>query len=256
MEKVAKKRGPGSLHDRIAGTIRAKIMAGKLKPGDRIPVERELMARYRCSRMTVNKAISGLVAMALIERRKKAGSFVARPRIHFAALTIPDIRQEIESRGAIYTFKLLSRESRRPKSMDPELMSVPPTASILFMTCLHLADESVFALEERYINLRAVPEASGTDFSTVPPGTWLLTHVPWTEAEHRISATSAGGLSRQLGVKKDVPCLILECKTWRGADTVTYVRHTFPRSDFDLIARFGSPGDTHGVDGAPRQTRR
>jgi len=256
MEKVDKKRRSGSLHDRIAGTIRARIMAGELKPGDRIPVEHELMAKYRCSRMTVNKAISALVAMALIERRKKAGSFVARPRIHFAALTIPNIREEIESRGATYTFKLLSRESRRPKSMDPELMSVPPAASILFMKCLHLAGQSVFALEERYINLHAVPEASSTDFSAVPPGTWLLTHVPWTEAEHRISATSAGDLSRQLGVKKTVPCLVLERKTWRGADTVTYVRHIFPRSDFDLIARFGSPSATPAAEGELRQMRR
>ena len=37
----------------------------------------------------------------------------------------------------------------------------------------------------------AVPDAAKQDFSIVPPSTWLVDHVPWTEAEHRISAGNA-----------------------------------------------------------------
>jgi GntR family histidine utilization transcriptional repressor len=37
------------------------------------------MARYRCSRMTVSKALSELAQADLIERRRKAGTFVRRP---------------------------------------------------------------------------------------------------------------------------------------------------------------------------------
>ena len=58
---------------------RARILSGEWPPGHRIPFEHELTARYRCSRMTVSKALGDLVAAGLIERRRRAGSFVRRP---------------------------------------------------------------------------------------------------------------------------------------------------------------------------------
>ena len=41
--------------------------------------------------------------------------------------------------------------------------------------------------EDRLINVQAVPDALKQDFATTPPDTWLVGHVPWTEAEHRIT---------------------------------------------------------------------
>jgi GntR family histidine utilization transcriptional repressor len=45
----------------------------------------------------------------LITRQRRAGSFVAQPKIHMAALAIPDIREEVLSRGFEYDSRLLSR---------------------------------------------------------------------------------------------------------------------------------------------------
>jgi DNA-binding transcriptional MocR family regulator len=47
---------PAPLHERIRAEIEGAILEGKLRPGDRIPKETELMAEYGCARMTVNKA--------------------------------------------------------------------------------------------------------------------------------------------------------------------------------------------------------
>jgi GntR family transcriptional regulator, histidine utilization repressor len=46
--------------------------------------------------------------------------------------------------------------------------------------------------------LRLVPAAESTDFKLVPPGTWPLQNVPWTEAEHAIHARNVTRLSRLL----------------------------------------------------------
>jgi GntR family histidine utilization transcriptional repressor len=121
-----------------------------------------------------------------------------------------------------------------------DTMQVGRKDRILALRCLHIADRRVFAVEDRLINLAVVPDAEKADFSQTPPGTWLLQHVPWTEAEHKISAAPAAALAPSLGVGPETACLILERRTWRSGTSITYVKQTFPGSDFDLTARFMS----------------
>ncbi len=64
--------GKPTLYKQIRLDIERRILTGEWPPGHRIPFEHELMARYRCSRMTVSKALSELAQADLIERRRKA----------------------------------------------------------------------------------------------------------------------------------------------------------------------------------------
>jgi GntR family histidine utilization transcriptional repressor len=241
---AAKKRAAAvevPLHQKIRGDIEGRIMAGALRPGDRIPFEHQLMQSYGCSRMTVNKALSGLAAAGLITRQRRAGSFVAQPKIHMAALAIPDIREEVISRGFEYDLRLIARRVIDGQRVSQERMRVPNGSRVLSLRCIHLADGQPFALEDRLINLAAVPAALEVDFEQVPPGTWLLQHVPWTEAEHRIGAINAGALAELLEVDAGTACLFLERKTWRGSESITHVRSVFAGANFDLTARFLAP---------------
>ena len=53
-----------------------------------------------------------------------------------------------------------------------------------------------------------MPEAAEVDFAIEPPGSWLLSHVPWTEAEHRITAFNAGGKELvALGISAGAACM-------------------------------------------------
>src|SRR5690606_20913635 len=93
-------------------------------------------------------------------------------------------------------------------------------------------------------NLEAVPEAETVDFARTTPGSWLLGHVPWTEAEHRISAANVSRATAvALAIEPTTACLVLARRTWRGADRITHVRLTFPGDAYDLVARFApQPG--------------
>jgi GntR family histidine utilization transcriptional repressor len=216
-------------------------MAGALRPGDRIPFEHQLMQSYGCSRMTVSKALSGLAAAGLIKRQRRAGSFVAQPKIHMAALAIPDIREEVVRRGFEYGLRLVSRRVINGQRVAQDRMRVPNGSKVLSLRCIHLADDEPFALEDRLINLAAVPAALEVDFGEVPPGTWLLQHVPWTEAEHRIGAINADEVAELLEVAPSTACLFLERRTWRGSESITHVRSVFAGANFDLTARFLAP---------------
>lgn len=239
-----------TLHKRIRADISDKILSGAWPPGHRIPFEHELMAAYGCSRMTVNKALSPLAESGLIQRRRRAGSFVSRPKIHSVVLDIPDIQTEITGRGEPYGYELLSRRVRVASPRDSAEVALACRGRLLALRCLHRANGRPFALEERLISLQSVPTAEQVDFSAVSPGGWLLTYVAWTEAEHRISATNVPRATAHiLGIEPTAACLALDRRTWRGGEQITHVRLVFPGEAYDLVARF-APSQSAGPGGA------
>jgi len=65
------------LYQQIKGLILQSLQAGEWKPGDAIPSEMDLAARFRVSQGTVRKAIDELAAENLVVRRQGKGTFVA-----------------------------------------------------------------------------------------------------------------------------------------------------------------------------------
>lgn len=57
--------------------LRSDIGARKLQPGERLPTEQELVARFQVSRTVVREAIASLRAEGLVITRQGAGAFVA-----------------------------------------------------------------------------------------------------------------------------------------------------------------------------------
>ncbi|WP_307535834.1 GntR family transcriptional regulator [Paenibacillus sp. W4I10] len=65
------------LYQQIQDYIRKFIASENMKPGDRIPTEKELMDRFNVSKITVVNALTGLANEKLIARVPGKGSFVA-----------------------------------------------------------------------------------------------------------------------------------------------------------------------------------
>lgn len=239
-------RNATTLNQRIRRDLEHQILSGAWAPGFRIPYEHELMAQYGCSRMTVNKVLTALAESGMIERRRRAGSFVARqsPHLEQVALEIPDIALQVSAMGLRYGYRLLQRELRGPHAHDEGEIALAASAQVLALRCLHLADERPLALEHRLISPVGVPEAGAVDFSRTAPGSWLLQNVSWTRAQHRISAWGADAATAQLlDVKPGTACLVIERHTWRGEQAITRVRQIFLGDAWDLVARF-APGNS------------
>jgi GntR family histidine utilization transcriptional repressor len=228
-----------SLHQRILSDIREKILSGAWAPGHRIPFEHELTAEYKCSRMTVNKALSQLAKAGLIERRRRSGSFVRQPQSQAAVLELHDIRIEVEALGLPYRYERLGRAKRRSTAEDRASLGLSAPGQVLWLEGLHFAGERPFALEQRLINLSAVAEADEEGFLEIAPGPWLIGRVPWSEAEHRIRAIAADKhLADMLDIDANAPCLVVERRTWSAEHPVTHVRFIYPAESHTLVARF------------------
>jgi GntR family transcriptional regulator len=93
--------GPGAspafspLYQQIKGLITQGLQAGEWLPGQAIPSELELAARFRVSQGTVRKAIDALADDNLVVRRQGKGTFVAthgeqQTQFRFLRLTSDD----------------------------------------------------------------------------------------------------------------------------------------------------------------------
>jgi len=231
--------GDGPVWLQIRRALAQPILNGAWPPGTRIPAELDLTAHFQTSRMTVNKAVQSLAAEGLLQRRRKVGTVVAERAQERPVFEIWNTVDLVSRAGAAYDYRLLERQVVRDDAAKRALLNVGHSTRLLWLRCVHLADGKPFQLEERLVNVDAAPGIIGHPLETVAPGPWLLAHVPWTEAQHTISACEAGeSEAAALGLKVGAACLVVERRTWNGDVPVTLARLWHPGAQHRLIGRF------------------
>lgn len=238
-------RAPQHLYQRIKEQVLHEVREGRLKPGDPVPGDAELAERFGCARMTAHRALRELAEDGVIERRRRSGSRVARRSGRTALFDIPRIDLEVEATGASYRYQLLQRSKKRPDTLARERLELESGRTALWLRCLHFADVVPFQLEHRWINLDAAPEAAEQGFRDVGPNRWLLEHVPWSRAEHRISAELASQeAAEMLDVEPSAALLVLERRTFQAGRVVTWSRLVHPGDSYTLRSAITAPGAT------------
>jgi GntR family transcriptional repressor for pyruvate dehydrogenase complex len=66
----------GSTAEVVLGRIRRMIESGELKPGDRLPAERDLAQRFGMSRPSLRAALHSLAGMGLVQFRHGSGTYI------------------------------------------------------------------------------------------------------------------------------------------------------------------------------------
>lgn len=228
---------------RIKSDFLARIRSGELKPGSSIPGDAEVAELFGCARQTAHRALRELADEGVIERRRRAGSRVALRTSQTARFEISRIDREIEATGAEYRYELLDRQAGSWTSLARERLAASRETPVLHLLCLHFANDVPFQLEERWIRLDTVPSAARQSFAEVGPNAWLLEHVPWSDAEHQVSAISASAsVARRLRIDAGSPLLLLERRTWLDPQQpVTYVRLSHPGDFYHLRSRASQP---------------
>ena len=105
----ARRRSISRLQDVLRGAIESRHCC---KPQEALPAERDLATEFAVSRITVRKALDGLVADGLLTRRQGAGTFVAgRVEKQFSKLT--SFSEDMAARGRMPHSEWLTQDRRR-----------------------------------------------------------------------------------------------------------------------------------------------
>jgi GntR family transcriptional regulator, transcriptional repressor for pyruvate dehydrogenase complex len=89
-------------------TIKQMILSGELRPGDRLPPEKELSERLRLSRNSMREAVKALEAMKVLDVRRGDGTFVTslEPDLLSEALSfIVEVQQDEDSLLEIFAVR-------------------------------------------------------------------------------------------------------------------------------------------------------
>lgn len=69
------------IYEEIVEQIRGLVTSGELKPGDRLPSERDLAERLQVSRASVREALSALEILGLLDTRSGEGTYIRQVNI-------------------------------------------------------------------------------------------------------------------------------------------------------------------------------
>ena len=212
----------------VRDEVLRRIHARDWKPGELIPNEADLAIEFGCARTTMNRALRSVAETGLLDRRRKAGTRVAVQPVAKATLDIAVMRLEVEDRGQNYSYQLISRSLVVPPDEISQVMKSHTDEKLLHVHALHLADDKPYALEDRWLNLRVVPDARTQSFQTVSANEWLLRNTPYTHGEIEFSATAATPTTASLLACSDQSALFtIDRVTWDKQNAVTKVQLLF-----------------------------
>lgn len=95
------------LPSQIAGFVRNQIVKGELKPGDRLPTEREMAGDHGVSRAVIREAVAKLIHEGLVISRQGVGAFVASPDNATALVLDPQSFAQPEDFQQLYELRLV-----------------------------------------------------------------------------------------------------------------------------------------------------
>jgi len=144
------------LYQQLQRALREAIERRVLAPNDALPPERDIAADLRVSRITVRKALDGLVEEGLLVRRQGSGNFVAsRIEKNFAKLT--SFSEDMRSRGLKPRSVWLNRAQGAVTPEEALTLRLGPGAPVYRFHRLRFADETPMCLEFATVVGTALP---------------------------------------------------------------------------------------------------
>lgn len=137
------------VYKRIQDSIRTRIEAAELHPGDPVASERELARLHKVSLMTARHALAGLEREGLVERRRGAGTFVAQPKIHFNKLM--SYTEHMSARGLVPRSRVLIAKIVEHDAEVAARLALPATTPLIKIERLRETGDEPFALETCYL---------------------------------------------------------------------------------------------------------
>lgn len=230
---------PQPLYQKVKQHLLTQIQNGTWPVHQRLPSEHELMAQFKVSRMTVNRAVRELADEGRLVRLQGVGTFVAPPKAQSALFEVRGIADEIAARGGTHHCEILSVEQTAADAATSAALNLPDGSQAYRSVIVHYENNRPIQYEDRWVNPSAAPNYIGQDFRRTTPHNYLTQVAPFTEGEHIIEALiPPKSVAAALDMGKGEPCLVIERRTWSGELAVTRVRLWFPANRYRLQGRF------------------
>lgn len=226
------------LYQQIKSLILKRLQDGEWKPGDLIPSELDLAARFRVSQGTVRKAIDELAAENLLVRRQGKGTFVAthtEAHVQYRFLRLHPDKGTHDSEGPAQRHILSCKRMRAPAEITA-LLGLRSGETLVEVTRVLSFHGEPAILEDLWLPgapFKGLTQDTLTNFEG-PMYALFETQfgVRMVRAEERIKAVSADAdAATQLAVPLGFPLLSVERVAYTYNDVPMELRRGLYRTD-------------------------
>ena len=224
---------------RVKQFLKDGLAAGHWAPGELMPSEAELVARFGLSRMTVNRALKELQAEGLVQRTQGVGTFAAPLHRVSSSLTIRDLHDEIESRGHRHHAVVdVQRAQKAPQGVATQL-GLAMGARVFRTVIVHFENGVPLQCEDRWVNPACSPGYLDADFTRTTPTQVLFETTALWRAQYTIEAACPTPREALLlRIEPEAPCLIVHRSTYTRDAAITVARLVHPGARWQLQGEF------------------
>jgi GntR family transcriptional regulator len=194
------------------------IASGVLAPGEKIPTEAVLCARYEVSRTVVRQALSDLDRTGLVTRHKGKGTFVASPKVsEFVAQSLTSLHEDLSARGERLETKVLRLEVEPVSPHVAQMLELPATERIVLLERLRFLGGEPLVVTTAHMPYSLCAPILDLDmsdcslFETYEGALGHRLHRGTRAIESRIASAQ---IAEQLGVAEGAPVLVFSGVTY------------------------------------------
>ena len=152
------------LYQQLQRALRQAIETRLLSPDDALPPERDLATEFAVSRITVRKAIDGLVNEGMLVRRQGSGTFVcARVEKNFSKLT--SFSEDMRARGRNPRSVWLRRSAGTVTPEESLTLRSSPGTPVYRFHRIRFADDAPMAIEYATVLASCLPSLDAVESS-------------------------------------------------------------------------------------------
>ncbi|HEY1771571.1 MAG TPA: GntR family transcriptional regulator [Gammaproteobacteria bacterium] len=140
----------GPAYIRLRQALRQQVENGALGPGQSLPSERDLAEQLDLSRVTVRKALAGLVENGVLVQRHGAGTFVAE-RIVKPLSKMTSFSEDLKARGLNPRSVFLERALGEVTPEEAMALNLSPGSLVARLYRLRYAGDEPLAVERSSI---------------------------------------------------------------------------------------------------------
>lgn len=231
--------GRAPLYQRLQQALRGAIESQLLKSEEALPPERDLAADFNVSRITVRKALDGLVAEGLLNRRQGAGTFVAgRVEKQFSKLS--SFSEDMAARGRVPRSEWIARSDGAVTPDESLTLGLSPGTRVFRFNRIRYADDIPMALEYSTVPGFALPSANAVDHSLYA-ALDAADHRPVRALQRLRAVLFTAAQAKLLEIDAGAPGLFIERRSYLEDGRPVEVTHSWYRGDaYDFVAELNA----------------
>lgn len=231
-----RKDDPTPLYLQLQKGLRDAIERRVVQADAAIPTERDLAEEFDISRITVRKAIDGLVSEGLLHRRRGAGTFVMAPRVEKSFSRLTSFSEDMISRGRRPHSVWVSKREGAVTPEEALSLGLSPGTSVYRFHRIRYADDLPMALEYATVPAYclASPEAVGASLYEALESAG---HRPVRALQRLRAINFSAEQAGALGVAPGDAGLFIERRGFLADGRTAEHTHSYYRGDaYDLVA--------------------